>query len=286
MLAAMDVGGTHIRCHIFDAKRDFVGSECMSTRSIGLIEAIEMIANKYALKEIGISYAGQVNDGIILSAPNIEVDEANIQKYFLQKHHIKLSIENDLKCAALAEYRHGNCHSTMLAASIGTGFGSATIEKNKLLRGAHNLAGEIGHIPYKYSEIPCGCGNHYCIEAFCSGAALSRWIKYYKLPITEPTIQNLRNLNNDEADLIVKNFQDALLFAIGSAISLINPEIIVLGGGVVHKNPYLLEMLKENVHKYSLPISGKQTKIIISELENAPLIGAGMLIGLEEQPLF
>lgn len=280
MLAAMDVGGTNIRCHIFDTNKKLVASEFMSTQSIGLIKAIEMLADQHDLKEIGISYAGQVHDGVILSAPNIKVDEPNIRDYFLHKHNIKLSIENDLKCAALAEYKHWDCSSTMVAASIGTGFGSAIIEKGKLLTGSHNLAGEIGHIPYKYSEIPCGCGNHYCIEAFCSGSALSRWIEYYHLPIEEHTIDNLRQLKQYESDTIIENFQDALLFAIGSIISLLNPETIVLGGGVIHKNPYLLDVIQKNVHKYALPKSQEQTRIIISELENAPLIGAGMLIGL------
>jgi len=278
MLAAMDVGGTNIRCQIFDTDRKLITTEFMSTQSIGLIKAIEQIAKQHDLKEIGISYAGQVNDGVILSAPNIKVDEPNIRDYFLHKHNIKLHIENDLKCAALAEYRHRGCSTTMVAASIGTGFGAAIVEKGKLLSGSHNLAGEVGHIPYKYSKIPCGCGNHYCVEAFCSGSALSRWIEYYKLPIGEHTIQNLRDLKQQEADMIMENFHEAFLFAIGSIISLINPETIVLGGGVIHKNPYLLDILKKNVHKYALPKSEEQTKIIISELENAPLMGAKMLL--------
>lgn len=278
MLAAIDVGGTNIRCHIIDANRDVVGSEFMSSQSIGLIEAIELIIKKYKIKKIGISYAGQVSNGVILSAPNIKVDEPNIKEYFLKKYNIELFIDNDLKCAALAEYRHWNCNSTMVAASIGTGFGSAIMENGKLFTGSHNLAGEIGHMPYKYSEIPCGCGNHYCIEASCSGSALSRWIKHYNLPIEKHTIDNLRHLNNYEADKIVEHFEDGLLFAIGSIISLINPEIIVLGGGVVHKNPYLFDMVNKYVHKYAFSISRKQTKIILSELENAPLKGAELLV--------
>ena len=280
MLAAMDVGGTNIRCHIFDTDGKLVASELMSTQSTSLISAIEQIAKQYDFKKIGISYAGQVNNGVILSAPNIKVDNPNIQEYFSHKYKIKLRIENDLKCAALAEYQYWQCDTTLVAASIGTGFGSGIIEKGSLISGSHNLAGEIGHIPYKYSEIPCGCGNHYCVEAFCSGSALSRWIEHYHLPIKEHTIQNLRDLEQREADIILENFHDAFYFAIGTIISLLNPEMIVLGGGVIHNNPYLLDMLKKNVGKYALSKSLEQVHIIISELEDAPLMGASMLLDL------
>ena len=278
----MDIGGTNIRCEIFDSDGKLTASEFMSTQSTGLIKAIEKIAEQYNVEKIGISYAGQVNDGVILAAPNIKVDEPNIQEYFLRKHNIELYIENDLKCAALAEYKYWACSTTMVAASIGTGFGSAIMDKGKLLRGWHNLAGEVGHIPYKYSEIPCGCGNHYCIEAFCSGSALSRWIEYYHLPIKEHTIENLRNLKRPEADRILENFHDAFLFAIGTIISLLNPEKIILGGGVIHKNPYLLHLLKKNVHKYALSKSLEQVEILLSELKDAPLEGAKILLNAGE----
>ncbi len=278
MIAAIDVGGTNIRCNIIGEDEKIVSSESMSSQDIGLIEAIESIISKYAVKKIGISYAGQVDDGVILSAPNIKVDEPNIQAYFLKEHGIDLYIDNDLKCAALAEYEYWECDTTMVAASVGTGFGSAIVERGKLVKGSHNLAGEIGHAPYKYSEIPCGCGNHHCIEAFCSGSALTRKIEHHRLPVGEELLQSLKEMQSDEAKTILEDFHDALSFAVGSIISFINPEIIVLGGGVIHKNPYLLEIINESVAKYALSVSREQTKIIISELEDAPIKGAALLV--------
>ena len=278
MIAALDVGGTNIRCNIIASDGSMVASESMSSHNVELVRTVESIVEKYKIEKVGISYAGQVDKGKIISAPNITVDRPDIQRYFFKKHNIELHIENDLKCAALAEYRHLHCSSTMVAASIGTGFGSAIIENGRLFRGSHNLAGEIGHIPHKYSEVPCGCGNHYCIEAFCSGSALSRWIEYYGLPVKEHTIQNLKELASAEADLILKNFHEAFLFSIGTIISLINPKVIVLGGGVVKKNRYLLEMANEDAYKYSLSISRKQVEIVMSELDNASIRGAQLLV--------
>ncbi len=278
MTAALDVGGTSLRYNIIGTDGSLVASESMSTHEKGLVKAVESIVKKYGITKIGISYAGQVYNGKIISAPNIGVDEPEIWEYFLKNHNIELFIENDLKCAALAEYEYWGCNSTIVAASIGTGFGSAIIENGKLVRGAHNLAGEIGHIPFKYSEVLCGCGNRYCIEAFCSGSALSRWSKYYNLPIKEYTIQNLQRLGSPEADRILENFHEAFLFSIGTIISLINPEMIILGGGVIKKNRYLLELVNENVYKYSLSTSRKQAEIIISELDNASIKGAQLLV--------
>ena len=279
MIAALDAGGTNIRCNIVTDDGSLAASESMGSRDVELIKAVEMIVEKYKVEKIGISYAGQVDKGKIISAPNITVDEPDIREYFLKKHNIELYIENDLKCAALAEYEYWSCNSTMVVASIGTGFGSAIVEDGRVFRGSHNLAGEIGHIPFKHSEVLCGCGNRYCIEAFCSGSALSRWIEYYDLPLKEHTLQSLKSLNSPEADSILENFHEALLFAMGTIVSLINPEKIILGGGVIRKNRYLLELINENISNYSLYASKEQADIVISELDNASIKGAQMLVG-------
>ncbi len=282
MIAAIDAGGTHTRAQIFDEGERLVGSEFMNTGERGLIEAVESLLAKYPIKSIGISYAGQVHKGVILASPNIQVDEPHIQAYFWDRHRVELAIENDLKCAARAEYHHWECKSTMVAASIGTGFGSATIDHGKIFRGSHNLAGEIGHAPYRYSDIPCGCGNHYCIEASCSGSALVRLIEYHKLDIKDDLLEELKRSNDPKAVEILSYFHEGLLFALGSLIATINPELIVLGGGVIHKNPYLVDLVNEKIGDYTLRAAKIQTKIVLSQLEEAPLLGAKLLCNYKE----
>jgi len=282
MIAAIDAGGTNIRAQIFDDQEKLIGSEFMNTGERGLIEAIESLLAKYPIKNIGISYAGQVHNGMILTSPNIQVDEPHIQAYFWDRHRVELAIENDLKCAALAEYRYWGCKSTMIAASIGTGFGSAIIDHGKIFRGSHNLAGEIGHAPYRYSDIPCGCGNHFCIEASCSGSALIRRIEHHKLGIKDDLLEELKLSNDPKAREILDHFHEGLLFALGSLIATVNPELIVLGGGVIHKNPYLVDLANEQVERFTLQTARKQTKIVLSQLEEAPLLGAKLLCGYKE----
>jgi len=275
----MDVGGTNIRYHLVDSTdSQIVLSQTKDTQTTPLIPFIEEIIDRHSIKKIAIAYAGQVDDGVILSSPNIQVDQPNIASYFADRYNIPLVIENDLKSAALAEYDYWGCDNTMVVASIGTGFGAAIVEDGKLIRGSHNLAGEIGHIPFRYSEIPCGCGNHYCIEASTSGKALERWIECYSLAISDSPLRNLQEINSPQADTILQNFHDGLIYAIATTISLLNPEMIVLGGGVIHKNRYLLELIESQIGRYALPISTKKVKILLSELEDAPLRGSLLLV--------
>jgi len=274
----MDIGGTNIRYNIIDSSEEVVLHHSMSSRDISIIDTIESIIKEYDILKIGISYAGQVDSGHILSSPNIRVYRANIEQYFKEQHNIPLFIDNDLKCAALAEYDYYRCSGSMVVAYIGTGFGAAIIESGRVVRGSHNLAGEIGHIPFRESSIACGCGNHYCIEASCSGLALSNYIEYYGLSIDDDPLKNLKKLNNANAQKILDNFHEGLLFAIATIISLLNPEKIVLGGGVIEKNHYLLDFIKENIDRYTLATSLKQTDIVISRLSDAPIRGARLLV--------
>ncbi len=277
MLLVIDIGGTNIRYKVLNHQGESIATDRLSSKETNLIKMVEQLIVKYSINSIGISYAGQVSHGTLLSAPNRAIEREDIQNYFEEKYSLNCSIDNDLKCAALAEYDYWKCKSTMVVASIGTGFGAAIVENGQLIRGVDNLAGEIGHMPYRYSPIPCGCGNHYCIEASCSGTALQKYIEYYNFEIEEYPLQALKAMQDSDAQALLDNFHEGLLFAIGTLISLLNPQMIVLGGGVIHKNPYLLEIIKAQISKYALPTALAKVEIIISELEDAPIKGAELL---------
>jgi len=283
VILTMDIGGSNIRYNIIDSSEEIVEHHSMSSRDISIIDVIESIIKAYDISKIGISYAGQIDNGDILSSPNIRVDRPDIEHYFKERYGIPLAIDNDLKCAALAEHDYWRSSGSIVVAYIGTGFGAAIVEDGRVVRGSHNLAGEIGHIPFRNSPIACGCGNHYCIEASCSGEALSKYIDYYDLPIDNDPLDSLKKLNNPNAQKILDNFHEGLLFAVATIISLLNPEKIILGGGVVDKNHYLLDFLKENIDRYALSTSLKQTDILISRLDDAPIRGARLLLDSNQQ---
>lgn len=276
MQAYLDVGGTNFR-YLVKKDSEEIARDSVSSSENDLVDFLETLLKTHPLDFIGISFAGQVHDGVILSSPNLTYKTAEIQNYFEEYHSIPLRLENDLKCAALAEKEVWPDSVTLVAAYPGTGFGSACVHKGSLISGACNLAGEVGHIPYKYSEVPCGCGNHYCVEAFCSGMALQKWAKYLGIQEPSVTIESLKAMETPQSRQILDQFHEAFLFALGAIIGLLNPDRIVLGGGVVANNPYLVNYAREHIATYALPKAASQVAISQSTLKDAPLQGAEAL---------
>lgn len=284
----IDYGGTNFRYQLVD-KAVVVQEEKLSSKDLDLIEFIESIINSFEIDFVGISFAGQVNNGVILSAPNINIKTLSIKEHFYSKYNLKVEIENDLKCASLAEYSIRKDAKMLISLYIGTGVGSAFIENGKIIRGNFNLAGEIGHIPYKSSPLKCGCGRSECLELFLSGSGLEKWVKYHELSMD--TI-SLKNLQSDEFEAsckfakgkvtsakreILDNFYNSLSFASSLLVSLFNPDYLILGGGVIQKNPELIDFVKDEVNKRAFLPTIKELKIEPSHFDEGSLEGAKFL---------
>lgn len=268
----IDFGGTNFR-YILDGN-----FETLNSKEIDLVEFIEFKLLSYPnIGFIGISFAGQVQDGVITSAPNIDtLENFDIKSYFEDRFDVTLEIENDLKCAALAEFNLRADAKSIAVLYIGTGFGSAYIEDGKLIRGVDNLAGEIGHIPYREAPFKCGCKKSNCLELFCSGGAIKRWIEHYNLDI-EPTLDALKSLDTKISDKIVCNFMDSLLLSVSTIVTILNPNYLILGGGVIDRNRDLISHIKDNIKEYAFANSLKNLKIELSSLKDGSLEGTKFL---------
>jgi len=232
MILAIDIGGTFFRYKFNDIY------EKLNTKEIDIIEKINKLIERFNPKAIGISFAGQVNNGVILSAPNINIKTTDLKKII----NIPFVLENDMNCAVAAEREYFKSDN-IIALYSGTGLGAGIIDNGKLIRGYKNLAGEIGHIPYKETPFICGCGKNDCLEFFASSK-----------------IEKIGTFNE---------YKEALSKAVGILASLFNPEIIVLGGG------YYLHHKFEIDKKY-IPNFDK-VKIEITSLNDASLMGAEIL---------
>jgi len=271
----VDAGGTHIRYAIVQQEKLLDVLDCES-KDIGLRELIESLVQQHSqIKSIAISYAGQVRDGVILSAPNRQGDEGDIKSYFEQKYDLELLIENDLYCAVLAEANFFQSQD-LCALYVGTGLGLGVMSEGKILAGFSNIATELGHIPYKKAPFICGCGRDNCIELFASGSALLKWKQHYGLA-AEMTFQQLQKSSNPHAQEIVELFEEALIHAAGVTITLFNPEVLVFGGGVIEQNSSLLTQISKNINHYAFALSAKGCTILKTNLQNAPLRGALLL---------
>lgn len=271
----IDVGGTNLRSELHTSS-DII-SQKLSSQEYDLITVIEKKLESYpSIEFIGISFAGQIDEAEIVSAPNLKIRELKIKEYFEKHYNLRLEIDNDLNCAVMAEADFFKSDS-VLAIYVGTGIGSALIDGGRLVRGANNQAFEIGHIPYKETPFVCGCGKSNCLELFTSASGLERWMRYYS--IEKVSLEELERSEDKQSRNIALAFKEALLFATAALITLSNPKILVFGGGVMKRNSYLLEWLRENLKGYAFDNSLSDLTIVKSSLKNGALDGAKLLEG-------
>lgn len=260
----IDYGGTNFRYLIEDDLK-LIESDYLSSKNIDLIDFIEDKVREFKLNFVGISFAGQVKDGFILSSPNINIKRLNIRDYFYSKYKLRVEIENDLKCASLAEYSVRKNAKLLIALYIGTGVGSAYIQNGNLMRGIDNLAGEIGHIPYKKAPFKCGCGKDDCLELFLSGSGIQKWANYNRLEKLET--------NQKFTD----DFYDSLSYVTSLLITIFNPDYLILGGGVINNNLELIDFIKDEVQKRAFKPALKNLKIELSHFKEGSLEGTKFL---------
>ncbi len=271
---AVDVGGTWLRYEVVGKD-----SRCgrLSSKDVDLWQFISStLENEPDIDAVAVSFAGQVHEGEIISAPNIKVKERELQTLAETIYGIPLKIENDLNCAALAEAVYWN-ERELVAIYSGTGLGCGVVTRGEILHGWRSLAGEIGHIPYKEAPFTCGCGKRNCIELYASGSGLQKWMREYGCE-GEPALGRLRESPKSECIEIVKMYEEALLHAVATAVTLLNPKTVVLGGGVVERNPYLLDIVKDGIEEYALKASCDGLRVVASEIEDASLEGAKLLL--------
>ncbi len=270
MEAYFDIGGTNIRYILCDSggnKEQFL----LKSEGCDIVVLLKDLIKKKSLKRVGISFAGQVEEGVIKSSPNIDIESINLKKEIEDSSECLLEIDNDLNCAALAEAEFFGCDNILVIYS-GTGLGGACISGGKLLRGSQNQALEIGHLPFRDTEYRCGCGRKNCVELFASGSGMRKRVG------VESKIDLLLFKESRELNRIYSDYVEALSFAIGSAISLLNPSLVVLGGGVFMPNRDILcQKVRERVVEYAFPSSYKKEMIVSSEIDDAGIRGAMML---------
>lgn len=275
MTLGIDAGGTYIRYELRSQNRMIKASSAKSSE-IGLSQYIENILTfEKNIKNICISFAGQVKDGVIVSSPNIDIDKHNIKEYFELKYGLHLFIENDLNCAVLAEAKAYKSNDICVL-HVGAGLGLGVLSSSTLIEGASSAATQLGHIPYKDTPFACGCGKSNCIELFVSGVALEKWKSYYDVD-ESISLQELKHSNNQNEKKIYEEFEKALLYAAGITITLFNPEVLVLGGGIILSNSDMCDVVISKVQDYAMPIALQKIKIKNTKIQNASLEGAFLL---------
>lgn len=312
----IDLGGTKILIglvekesgkvvsHIKKKTKKEKGPENIVRKMVeGVEELLEESGKSFTeISSIGIGSAGQIDrkNGIIIGAPNLDCYNLNLKEILQDKFNIPVFVGNDVEVATIGEQKFGagkGC-ADFVCVFVGTGIGSAIVKKGHIIYGATGTAGELGHIIVDLNGRPCACGAHGCLEAYASRSAIETRIegalkKGRKSCISEYleegktiTSSMIRKSIEREDELVTQCVSEASEYLSGglaSVINLINPELIILGGGLIEAVDYFYKQTIKKAKSKSLPVPAEKirfSKTILGDYSG--VIGAALLDEREE----
>lgn len=299
MKIGIDVGGSHVGLGIVDKKGKLVlkkekdydkRQEDMS--NIVLETIIELIykiidennIKKEEIESIGLAFPGTVSETTVIKAENLGIENLEIEKELKKHFNIPIHLENDAKCAAIAEKEFGSLkkYQDALFLIVGTGVGGAVFLDNKLLRPKRYSGFEVGHMVINKNGIECNCGRKGCFETYSSMKRLKEKIsKEFNLN----TIDGIKirefmeqNQENDKLNKILDEYIQDLQIGIANLINIFEPQAISIGGSFGHYD-ILLKRLQDKINEKTELYNKEQIpEILIANLKNdAGMIGAAMI---------
>jgi glucokinase len=217
--------------------------------------------------------------------------------YDLKRLQRNVIVENDGNMAALAEAHYGQMdkYRHLLYLTISTGIGGGIIIDGNIYRGRDGGAGEPGHMVIDPRGPVCGCGKRGCLEALASGTALAREAnellqkgQAQKIQetaadsnmLTAKDVSTAAALGDSEAMALVNQMAEQLGIGISNLISIFNPEIVVLGGGVaLGMGNMLIKPVADYIHTHTFPIHSQSLPIVLSPLgQYAGLLGCAIAV--------
>jgi glucokinase len=189
----------------------------------------------------------------------------------------RVVIDNDANCAALAEHTAGGGRGARvsLTVTVGTGVGCGIVVDGRVVRGSFGGAGEIGHMPLASDGPACGCGVVGCAEPMASGSGLVARAREAGLAVTNA--REVFDSGDPRAAAVIERMVDHLARMLGAATALLNPDVIVVGGGVAQAGERLLAPLRRQCDRYMLGSHRRALRIVPATLgEQAGVIGAGL----------
>lgn len=287
----IDLGGTKILIALVDrntgevlehvkkkTKKDKGPKNIIRKMLEGIEELIENSGKTFdEISSIGVGAAGQIDrkNGVIIAAANLDCYDLNLKKILTEKFDIPVYVGNDVEIATIGEQKFGagkDCND-FVCVFVGTGVGSAIVKDGKIIIGATGTAGEIGHIIVDLNGRQCSCGAHGCLEAYASRSAIERRIEgalkkgrkscildYLETgkSITSSMIQKSIEREDELVLQCVTEASEYLSGGIASIINFINPELIILGGGLIEAVDYFYQKTIKKAKAKSLPVPAKK----------------------------
>ncbi|MFA5389685.1 MAG: ROK family protein [Candidatus Omnitrophota bacterium] len=233
---------------------------------------------------VGIGVPGPVDSrkGIVHYFPNIKGWKETPLKAILQKKlGMRVELDNDVNAMTLGEFVFGagkGCDN-LVCVTLGTGVGGGIIINRKLYRGGSMCAGEIGHIPINETGPLCNCGGIACLERYIGNRyILERAKGAFGKDITLERVSALAGSGNKKAIAIWTDVAEKLGTALTGVVNLLNPDKIVIGGGVSRAGRFILAPLRREIKERAMKDQARHVKIVSAKLGmDAGIIGSSLL---------
>ena len=311
-VVGVDLGGTKILAGVFDSKLQPVGATKLSTKAERGPEAVlERVARcvldaidecdlePKQVRAVGIGAPGAVDPehGEVIFAPNLGWKDTAVVKTLEKRLDMPVFLENDCHICMLGIYEHElkSKPKNVVGIFIGTGIGGGMIVNGEPFTGANHTAGEVGHMVIDVNGPKCNCGNRGCFEVLAGRLAIFRSIQAAikngeKSELTAMLGDDLKDLRSGDirkairrgdkvVEKIVEEAAEYTGIAVANLVNILNPEIVVLGGGVIEAlGDEMMPTITKSAKSHVMPGLFKNVEIIASKLgDNAGITGAAVL---------
>jgi glucokinase len=311
IVVGVDLGGTKLAAASADFDGNLVHTLAMPTPSGGRGEVLAAIFTAIRrvvegtgipmsqVASIGMASAGPLDaeGGMVLEAPNIE-DWENVPLAAIlgEEFRVPVTLQRDANAAALAERQWGGGRGVddMVYITVSTGIGGGLILGGKLYIGAGGTAGEIGHTTIDVDGPACYRGHRGCVEAIASGTAIARMARERLAAGQESVLRSLDQARVSAKDVKEGAIQDdrmcleifreagtALGIAVANLANLLNPALVLLGGGVVQPPDFMIDAVREAVEDRAFKRPAEILRIEYAELGREVTLRGAVLMGLE-----
>lgn len=316
MILGLDIGGTKIAGGLLTCAGELVAREELPTeqergfahssgRMTRTVEALLEHGRRKGAEIIGIGACApgpmDVQKGILHNPPNLEGWENLALRDMLEKRFgIETYMDNDANAAGLAEalWGAGRGYDHVFYATVSTGIGTGIILNRRILHGKNGMAGEGGHVTIQFedSDALCKCGNTGCIESYASGTSVAKRAKrkLEALPHKPPLLE--KETGGDWDGLSMKHIASAAIQGdafsqgiiqeagthlgiwLGSIVSVLDPDIIIIGGGVAQVGDTLFEAIRKELPRRTINPFAEKTPVVRAMLErDVGIFGAAAL---------
>jgi glucokinase len=304
LVAGVDIGGTNISVAVVDDRHQVVDDDKVSTPAGGpekVVKAIAEVIDGFEgdVDAVGVGAPGPVNDGVIMTAPNLEgwSEPVPLARMLAETLGLPVTVGNDANVGTVGEWVAGAARGARFVLGVwaGTGVGGGLVLDGRPFDGAYGGGGEFGHMIVRSGGALCGCGRRGCIEAYAGRACMEHMVdvaaengeetklfdimkKKDKDRLTSSVWAKALEKDDPLATRLIDDAVEAIGIGVGSVVNLLDLDCVVVGGGLAEK---LGQRLADRIHEAARPwmlVPDVDRRVVVAQLaDDSGVVGAAEL---------